>query len=57
MGTKIATKKPAAMIELYEIILRVWFPDIGQDYIQKLISSTSYHCKVVIAAHGGSTKY
>lgn len=57
MGTKIAEKKPSTKLTLQESIIRVWHHELGQDYIQRLISSMPDRCKSVIAARGGSTKY
>ena len=45
MDMKIAAKKPATKIKQLESILRVWFHDICQDCIQKLISSMPDCCK------------
>lgn len=57
MGKKIAEKKPSTKLALQEAIIRVWHHELGQDYIQRLISSMPDRCKSVIAARGGSTKY
>ena len=57
MGTKIAEKKPSTKLTLQESIIRVWHHELGQDYIQHLISSMLDRCKSVIEARGGSTKY
>ena len=56
MGTKIAEKKPSTKRTLQESIIRVWHHELGQDYIQHLISSMPDCCKSVIAARGGSAK-
>ena len=57
MNPKITVKKFASTIESQESIPRVWFHDIGQNYIQKLIFSMSDCFKAAIAAGGGSTEY
>lgn len=37
MSDKIAVKKPAAKIKMQESIITVWYHEIDNDYIQKLI--------------------
>ena len=57
MSTEIAAKKPATKIKLQERILRVWFHDIGWNYIMKLISSMKSGCMSGIGTRGGATKH
>ena len=57
MRTKIVEKKISTKLALQESIISVWHHELGQDYIQCLISSMPDCCKSVITARGGSTKY
>lgn len=57
MGNAIAKKKPRNKRELMETIVRVWFHELSEDFIKKLILSMPSRCQAVIKARGGTTKY
>jgi hypothetical protein len=55
MSNKIADRKPTNKKTLQEVIICVWYHELGSEYIKKQINSTSDRSNVVIKAHGGPT--